>query len=272
MFDKEKYKSTIGFTDMLFNVLVGFAFLFIVAFLLIKPEQKKEDFERRAEFVVVMEWNHDQPDDIDLYVQDPTQAKVHFRLPIVNFMYLDKDDLGFANDVVKYKDGTTKKVNINREVVTIRGIIAGEYVINAHYYSSREWTRLGQLTTNTDIPSRKVDKKNDPLTVKIELHKVDPYKIMWVGEKKFFKKGQEETFVRFSIDKDGNQIGDFSYEEKTFVTPFSNRHGYNGIAPDAIEEAMRHEPNGSTYIGGESDSHDQEEPTPSGSASSVGGW
>ena len=272
MFDKEKYKSTIGFTDMLFNVLVGFAFLFIVAFLLIKPEQKKEDFERRAEFVVVMEWNHDQPDDIDLYVQDPTQAKVHFRLPIVNFMYLDKDDLGFANDVVKYQDGTTKKVNINREVVTIRGIIAGEYVINAHYYSSREWTRLGQLTTNTDIPSRKVDKKNDPLTVKIELHKVDPYKIMWVGEKKFFKKGQEETFVRFSIDKDGNQIGDFSYEEKTFVTPFSNRHGYNGIAPDAIEEAMRHEPNGSTYIGGESDSHDQEEPTPSGSASSVGGW
>ena len=272
MFDKEKYKSTIGFTDMLFNVLVGFAFLFIVAFLLIKPEQKKEDFERRAEFVVVMEWNHDQPDDIDLYVQDPTQAKVHFRLPIVNFMYLDKDDLGFANDVVRYKDGTTTKVNINREVVTIRGIIAGEYVINAHYYSSREWTRLGQLTTNTDIPSRKVDKKNDPLTVKIELHKVDPYKIMWVGEKKFFKKGQEETFVRFSIDKDGNQIGDFSYEEKTFVTPFSNRHGYNGIAPDAIEEAMRHEPNGSTYIGGESDSHDQEEPTPSGSASSVGGW
>ena len=273
MFDKEKYKSTIGFTDMLFNVLVGFAFLFIVAFLLIKPEQKKEDFERRAEFVVVMEWNHDQPDDIDLYVQDPTQAKVHFRLPIVNFMYLDKDDLGFANDVVKYKDGTTKKVNINREVVTIRGIIAGEYVINAHYYSSRELTRLGRLTTNpSDIPSKKVDEKNDPLTVKIELHKVDPYKIMWVGEKKFFKKGQEETFVRFSIDKDGNQIGDFSYEEKTFVTPFSNRHGYNGIAPDAIEEAMRHEPNGSTYIGGESDSHDQEEPTPSGSASSVGGW
>ena len=47
MFDKEKYKSTIGFTDMLFNVLVGFAFLFIVAFLLIKPEAKKEDFERK---------------------------------------------------------------------------------------------------------------------------------------------------------------------------------------------------------------------------------
>ena len=250
MLDKNKYKSTIGFTDMLFNILVGFAFLFIVAFLLIKPEAKKEDFERKAEFVVIMEWDHDQPDDIDLYVQDPTDNKVHFRLPIINFMYLDKDDLGFANDVVKYEDGTTKKVNINREVVTIRGIIPGEYIINAHYYSAREWTRLGQLTTNSnDIPSRKIDSKNEPLTVKIELHRVDPYKIMWVGEKKFSRKGQEETFVRFIIDKEGDQIGAFTYEEKKFVTPFHNRVG---MAPDVIEETMRHEPTGSTYINGPS--------------------
>ena len=165
MFDKNRYKSTIGFTDMLFNVLVGFAFLFIVAFLLIKPESKKEDFERKAEFVIVMEWDHDQPDDIDLYVQDPTENKVHFRLPIINFMYLDKDDLGFANDVVTNVDGTVQKVNINREVVTIRGIIPGEYIVNAHYYSSREWTRMGQLATNVgvvpEVSSEKVYNKNN---------------------------------------------------------------------------------------------------------------
>ena len=230
--NNEKYKSTIGFTDLLFNILVGFAFLFIIAFLLIKPEAKKADFERKAEFVIVMEWDHDQPDDIDLYVQDPTQNKVHFRLPITNFMYLDKDDLGYANDVVKNVDGTVTKVNINREVVTIRGIIAGEYIINAHYYSSREWTR-GVLSTNTydtapavvatnayDTGNTKVKDKKKPLTVKIELHKVNPYTIMWVGEKTFSRKGQEETFVRFTIDKDGNQIGDFSYREKKFVVPY----------------------------------------------------
>ena len=224
--NNEKYKSTIGFTDLLFNILVGFAFLFIIAFLLIKPEAKKADFERKAEFVIVMEWDHDQPDDIDLYVQDPTQNKVHFRLPITNFMYLDKDDLGYANDVVKNVDGTVTKVNINREVVTIRGIIAGQYIINAHYYSSREWSRLGQLNTNAydSIPavvaSKQVKDKKKPLTVKIELHKVNPYTIMWVGEKTFSRKGQEETFVRFTIDKDGNQIGDFSYREKKFVVPY----------------------------------------------------
>jgi hypothetical protein len=218
MFDKNKYKSTIGFTDMLFNILVGFAFLFIIAFLLIKPEAKKQDFERKAEFVVVMEWDHDQPDDIDLYVQDPTRSKVHFRLPITNFMYLDKDDLGFANDIVKNVDGTITKVNINREVVTIRGIIPGEYIINAHYYSARKWT--GQtLSTNIVGKGRPTGKK---LTVKIELHKVNPYKIWWIGEKTFTHRGQEETFVRFTIDQDGKLVGDFTYIEKDFVIPYGN--------------------------------------------------
>ena len=235
MFDKNKYKSTIGFTDMLFNILVGFAFLFIVAFLLIKPEAKKEDFERKAEFVVVMEWDHDQPDDIDLYVEDPTNSTVHFRLPITNFMYLDKDDLGFANDIVKNVDGTITKVNINREVVTIRGIIPGEYIINAHYYSARKWA--GQtLTTNIgdggvyETPTGKSTGKN--LTVKIELHKVDPYKIWWIGEKTFTHRGQEETFVRFIIDQTGKQVGGFTYVEKKFVTPYGTMGVVN---PNSVE-------------------------------------
>ena len=225
MFDKNKYKSTIGFTDMLFNILVGFAFLFIVAFLLIKPEAKKEDFERKAEFVVVMEWDHDQPDDIDLYVEDPTNSTVHFRLPITNFMYLDKDDLGFANDIVKNVDGTITKVNINREVVTIRGIIPGEYIINAHYYSARKWAGQTLTTNMNDGGVYEVGKEKPTgkkLTVKIELHKVDPYKIWWVGEKTFTRRGQEETFVRFIIDPDGKQVGDFTYVEKDFVTPYGN--------------------------------------------------
>ena len=244
--NNEKYKSTIGFTDLLFNILVGFAFLFIIAFILIKPEAKKEDFERKAEFVIIMEWDHDQPDDIDLYVQDPTNSKVHFRLPITNFMYLDKDDLGFANDVVKNVYCTITKVNINREVVTIRGIIPGEYIINAHYYSSREWSRLGQVQTNiTDLNSQQVKDKAVPLTIKIELHKVNPYKILWVGEKKFFRKGQESTFVRFTIDKYGNLIGDYAYEEKKFVIPFTGR-------PRTAAPVADDEPNGASAFDRES--------------------
>ena len=45
----------------------------------------------------------------------------------------DQDDLGYVNDIVMNMDGTITKVNINREVVTIRGIVPGEHIINVHY-------------------------------------------------------------------------------------------------------------------------------------------
>ena len=219
-----RFKSSLGFIDLLFNILLGFAFLFIIAFLLIKPEAKKKDFDRRAEFVVILEWDHDAPDDLDLYVQDPTNDKVSFRLPIVNYMHLDKDDLGKRNDTIINADGSTSTVMINREVVTIRGIMAGEYIINAHYYSTRVYNG-SQLEPN----ERTIDYRSKPqraLTVKIELHKVTPYKILWAGEKKFTHRGQEETFLRFVLDGDGNIVPPFTFEPKEFVTPIMGMGNY----------------------------------------------
>ena len=235
--DSPRYKSTIGFIDLLFNILLGFAFLFIIAFLLIKPEAKKEDFERRAEFVVVMEWNHDMPDDIDLYVQDPTGDIVSFRHSIVNFMHLDKDDLGYVNDIVYNANGKITKVNINREVVTIRGIIPGEYLINAHYYSTRRsestFTALtGERRGNTEIIS--ADRKDRVVTVKIELHKVNPYQILWIGVRPFDRRGQENTFVRFTINSKGKVVGGFSHIQKKFVIPkFENAPIYRSGTEDS---------------------------------------
>ncbi len=242
--DSPRFKSTIGFIDLLFNILLGFAFLFIVAFLLIKPEAKKQDFERRAEFVVVMEWDHDMPDDIDLYVQDPTGNTVSFRTPIKNFMHLDKDDLGYSNDVVYNANGKVTKVNINREVVTIRGIIPGEYIINVHYYSTRQteaaFTALtGERRGDTEIISADRHGEGKPnrraLTVKVELHKVNPYQVLWIGERPFDHRGQEDTFVRFTIDQQGNSIGGYSHVQKKFVIPKFNSSSGAGVGPNAFE-------------------------------------
>ena len=234
-----RFKSSIGFIDLLFNILLGFAFLFIVAFLLIKPEAKKKDFDRRAEFVIILEWNHDALDDIDLHVQDPTGDRVSFRLPRVNFMHLDKDDLGTRNDTIINADGTESTVEINREVITIRGIIPGEYIVNAHYYSIRQYgiETIERGETFVRVP------KPDGLTVKVELHKVTPYKILWAGEKSFVSKGQEETFLRFRIDKDGNIIPPFTFEEKSFVNPITGVSATHPIhSRGAYDEES--EPNG----------------------------
>ena len=238
-----RFKSSIGFIDLLFNILLGFAFLFIVAFLLIKPEAKKKDFDRRAEFVIILEWNHDAADDLDLYVQDPMGDRVSFRLPRVNFMHLDKDDLGKANDTIVNADGSRSTVMINREVVTIRGISPGEFIINAHYYSTRDYSGRPVEFGETKISANK-PKKN--LTVKVELHKVTPYTILWTGEKQFTQKGQEETFLRFRIDDKGNLVLPFRFEEKTFVSPITGASsiipvGYNAHSEenDNNDDAVR---------------------------------
>lgn len=208
-YTRDKFKSTLGFIDILFNILIGFAFLFIIAFILIKPESNKKDFERRAEFIIILEWDSDAPDDFDLYVEDPIKGMVHFRNPRVNYMHLDKDDLGDRNDTVYNIDGSISTVKINREVVTIRGIIPGEYIVNAHYYSDY----------NT------LNSTKDSIIVKIEVHKVNPYNIIWAGEHVYDKRGTEHTFVRFSINKEGMINSNFSYLKKRQVTP--NRYDSN---------------------------------------------
>ena len=91
----------------------------------------------------------------------------------------------------------------------------GEYIINAHYYSTRQYGNVNIGETFRKEEDAKV------LTVKVELHKVTPYKIMWAGEKIFVSKGQEETFLRFKLDKDGNIVPPFTFEKKRFINPIT---------------------------------------------------
>tara|TARA_B100000902_G_scaffold400033_1_gene474834 strand:- start:15901 stop:16539 length:639 start_codon:yes stop_codon:yes gene_type:complete len=183
----EKYKSTIGFIDILFNILLGFAFLFIIAFILISPTTKEEDFERKAEFVAVLEWDSKVKDDIDLYIRDPNNNTCSFRQPVSGFMHLDKDDLGQRNDMT-VENGKVKQVYINREVITIRGIVGGWYTVNAHFYSDYN----------------KVIKK--PINAKLSLYKVNPYSRIYEGEKDLTMRGDEVTFVRFKLDALGKVV------------------------------------------------------------------
>ena len=251
----EKYKSTIGFIDILFNILVGFAFLFIVAFLLIKPEAKREDFDRKAEFVIVMEWDNKRHDDIDLYVQDPSGKIAHFRHRVVNFMHLDKDDLGKRNDAIMV-NGVEQHVDINREVITIRGILPGEYIVNAHYYSDYSHQILAE----------------GALDVKVIVHKVNPYSIIWEGIETLKQKGSEETFVRFTIEKDGTvKSSSIRQLDKRMVSPNVGEH-HSAPRPEYGESAYENM-SPETFIGsGDEDGDVQDIPEGQNLDDAAGGF
>ena len=68
----KSYNSNTSFLDILFNTLVGFVLLFIIAFLLISPVKKKKEIEQKAEYVITATWPAGMGDDIDAWLEDPT--------------------------------------------------------------------------------------------------------------------------------------------------------------------------------------------------------
>ena len=183
MYSKDRYKSTIAFVDLLFNILVGFVFLFLVAFLMINPVAKKADIEKKAEFLITMSWPHTSPQDIDLWVMDPHKNKVGFSAKETGLMHLDRDDLGWANDIVNV-GGKITLLNQNIENITVRGILPGDYYVSVHFYS------LNQLIKS-------------PIPVKIRIEKINPYSILYEGTKYFKTEGQIVNYVRFTVNEQG---------------------------------------------------------------------
>ena len=92
--------SNLSFNDLLFNVLVGFVMLFVIAFLLINPITKKSDIPVKAEFLIVLSWPADAADDVDLWVQRDNEKPVGFSNRENTPLHLDRDDLGRTNDKV----------------------------------------------------------------------------------------------------------------------------------------------------------------------------
>jgi len=193
--NKQRFKSTTGLNDLLFNLLVGFVFLFIVAFLLINPPTKKEDAPKKAEYLIIIEWDTVSNDDVDLWVQDPENVTVSFTRKEGGLLNLEKDDLGVSNDQWITPQGERVTIPINREVVTMRGIKPGRYKIAAHIYSYR-YPKKREGGRMVDI--------EDTREIVATLIKINPYGEKYRVSRKYKQRGQVITLFNFELDEDGN--------------------------------------------------------------------
>ena len=71
----------LGFTDLLFNALLGFVVMFVLAFLLTNPIAKTGAVDNKAKFLITLAWPDGRKEDVDLYVADPEERLVWFRSP-----------------------------------------------------------------------------------------------------------------------------------------------------------------------------------------------
>jgi|10_taG_2_1085330.scaffolds.fasta_scaffold10710_3 hypothetical protein len=191
MANKLKYVSNVAFTDLLFNIVVGLAFLFLLAFILMNPIAKDKDIEEKSDYIIILTWDDESGDDIDLWMRDPLGNILSFRNREDALMHLDRDDLGLSNDKVELPEGGYVYVYRNKEVASLRGVHEGEYLVNVHVYNKKPWK----------------DSSMKPSNIRVELIKLNPYDEVTQAEFIATKKGQEFTAFHFTLDKDGEVIG-----------------------------------------------------------------
>ena len=182
---KRQYHTNLAFLDVLFNTLLCFAALFAMSFILINPSKTDRNVVAKGEFMIIVTWPKDMDNDVDMYVEDPEGHLVAFMRREEGLMHLDRDDLGERNDIVQTEFGEIE-YNENREIVTLRGIVPGEYVINVHMYMRRD-------------PS--------PTTlVTVQLDKINPFSTVMIKRISLGDSGDEKTAFRFTLDKEGEVI------------------------------------------------------------------
>jgi hypothetical protein len=165
------------------------------------PVAKKGIIDPKAEYIITVQWPDNNPNDIDTWVEEPDGNLVWFQSKEAGLIHLDRDDRGNVNDTLTINDQTVQNP-LNQEVVTIRGTVVGEYVINIFYYGSED---------------------NKPVDVNVRVDKVNPQlEVIYYGTIKLDKPGDEKTAVRFTIGEDG-KLSNINRIEKSLTTRIFQR-------------------------------------------------
>ncbi len=180
---KRKFFTFKPFIDVLFCCLL---MLVAILFLLKTEEEKVKMRPPNVIYEVILTWDGESEDDLDIYVQSASGHVVSFNNREGgqgSLISLDHDALGKSrnNSLGDGQEGTI--VNYNEEVVSFRGVTNGENIVTVHVYSKRD---------------------NEPTKATIKLIKIKPYKEVTVKERTFTVVGEEITAFRFKTDKQGN--------------------------------------------------------------------
>ena len=184
------------FTDLLFNALLGFAFMFAIAFMLINSSDELGNIRSNAEILISIQWPDEHPDDVDAIVEDPQGGLVWYHNRDSGLMHLDRDDRGNFADNLNI-NGQVVSNPINQETITVRGLQSGEYIINLLHYKSNF---------------------NEPLPVTVKVEKLNPeVELIYYGEHFLNGVGDERTALRFYVDSDKN-ISELNQIPKRLIT------------------------------------------------------
>ena len=194
---KRKFFTFKPFIDVLFCCLL---MLVAILFLLKTEEEKTNARPPNVLYEVILTWDGESNDDLDIYVKAASGHVVSFNNREGgqgSLISLDHDALGKTrNNTLPNAQGVV--VNYNEEIVSFRGVTEGENIVTVHAY-------------------RKTDEK--PVKATIILLKIKPFKEVVVKKRTFEVTGQEKTAFRFKTDESG-EVTEINELPATLAKPF----------------------------------------------------
>ena len=170
------------FIDVLFCCLL---MLVAILFLLKTEEEQTKMRPPNTLYEVILTWNGESEDDLDLYVQSSLGHVVSFNNREGgegSLISLNHDALGKSRNNSLTQDAEGKVIGFNEEIVAFRGATEGENIVNVHVY-------------------KKTDE--EPIDATIVLIRVKPFKQIVIKKRIFRATGDEKTAFRFKTDKNG---------------------------------------------------------------------
>lgn len=190
--NSKRYLTTFGFIDLLFNMLVGFVFLFFIAYILINPIADKGKVDPPDLAMIVIDWDDKSKLDIDIWVKDPKGNIVSFTKKTQPGMHLEKDDIGSGNDSYQGK----LIFNKNQEVVHFTNLFEGRYIVTLHLYALHKGTV--------------------PMDVVVKFMSIKNYQFFGSKTITMKTKGEEAGVMTFFVD-DNQKVVDINWGTKNKI-------------------------------------------------------
>lgn len=182
---RDRYGNLLGYVDICMNMLMAFVLLFAFAFMMIRLQEsvieKQSSMSMNSKMVLHLSWDNDSNDDIDLWAKTENPlAVVGFKSKASRNMFLDNDTLGKSSNELAMKDGKFISTYGNNEHLHFKECTETHVTVNAHYYRSY----MGR-----------------PVTVKVELIRLDPLATLHSSTITLDKPGQERTVFQFDLSE-----------------------------------------------------------------------
>lgn len=197
--------------DVLFILLMSFVALFFLAFIQInKPVKEESNAKNDNNILITMRWKTDN--DMDLHLRLPDNRRVfyanrdqppaHLDVDVVAWRRYRRegyspdtshessyDEFGYENhDYGEYEQEHRAQdgeyiIKLNEEIITIRDVLEGEYVVNVHYFNDRGYG-------------------NQPIEVEVVVQDIKNKRMIYADKKVISIPRSETHFVKFTVVSD----------------------------------------------------------------------